>query len=275
MIRDASRTLKLKIACVRLEQDFSLAPATARSAGFKATNQQHASRAVADTPEPSRTDPNHEATFGEDLAGELIGLRSYAVWLCRSNSLADDLIQETLLNAWSARNRFQRGTNLRAWCITILRNNFFSHQRRSWRSVPLNEEHEAGLTVEHDDLFHRLDLLALRNAIALLPVHQREAILLIGAGGASYHEAAEICACAIGTVKSRVSRGRLRLSVLIQENKAGFNSDRGAGVEDALGDLLRQVSCLRQSREKTNVIQKRLEAKAKVRALQCAFVKPD
>lgn len=183
-------------------------------------------------------------TFRADLAGEMTGLRSYAIWLCRSRSLADDLIQETLLKAWTARDRFQPGTNLRAWCITILRNVFLSYKRRSWRSLPFSDDMIAEFAAEKEELGHRLDLLALRNAIALLPRDQREALLLIGAGGASYIEAAKVCACAVGTVKSRVSRARLRLAVMISENKAGFNSDVSLDAEEALDDLMDQVSRL-------------------------------
>ncbi len=181
-------------------------------------------------------------TFEVDLAGEMMGLRSYAIWLCRSRNLADDLIQETLVKAWCARDRFQSGTNLRAWCITILRNVFLSYKRRSWRSLPFPDEMVAELAAEHEELGHRLDLLALRNAIALLPRNQREAILLVGAGGASYIEAAEICACAVGTVKSRVSRARLRLAELLSDNRAGFNSNPNIEAEEVLNDLMEQVS---------------------------------
>ncbi|MFN3313359.1 MAG: sigma-70 family RNA polymerase sigma factor, partial [Hyphomonas sp.] len=152
-------------------------------------------------------------------------LRGYAVWLCSSSALADDLIQETLLKAWVARDRFEPGTNFRAWCMTILRNVFFSYKRRSWRSQPLSEQMISDLASEHMDFGDRLDLLAVRNAMALLPCDQREALLLIGVGGQSYIEAAKLCDCAIGTLKSRVHRARLRLAVLISENQAGFSSD--------------------------------------------------
>ncbi|MDP3459960.1 MAG: sigma-70 family RNA polymerase sigma factor [Hyphomonas sp.] len=184
-------------------------------------------------------------TFGADLAREMTELRGYALWLCNSGSLADDLIQDTLLRAWAARDRFQPGTNLKAWCTTILRNVFFSYKRRSWRSQPLPDDVVDELASESANSGHRLDLLALRNAIALLPEDQREALLLVGAGGQSYIEAAKVCACAVGTVKSRVSRARLRLAALMSENRAGFNSDSSLEADGALDDLMDQVSRLK------------------------------
>lgn len=88
----------------------------------------------------------------------------------------------------------------------------------------------------------RIDLLAVRNAIALLPREQREALLLIGVGGLKYIDAAEVCGCAVGTLKSRVSRARLRLAALMSDNKAGFSSDSNLGAGEALNDLLDQVA---------------------------------
>ena len=187
------------------------------------------------------TDP-----FEEELVRQMNQLRLYALRLCNNVSLAEDLIQDTLLNAWLARDRFQAGTNLKAWCTTILRNVFFSYKRRSWRMLPLADEAVANLPSRTADGGAALDLLAVRNAMALLPTEQREALLLIGAGSLSYAEAAEICDCAIGTVKSRVSRARLRLAALIAENKAGFNTDAGISAEAALDDLLAQVAVITQ-----------------------------
>ncbi len=186
--------------------------------------------------------PPASDTFGADLAREMIELRGYAIWLCRSGDLADDLIQDTLLKAWLARDRFQAGTNLKAWCTTILRNVFLSYRRRSWRWQPLSDEVSEELASECADTGDALDLLALRNAIALLPRDQREALIVISVGGLSYIEAAVILACAVGTVKSRVSRARLHLAVLMADNKAGFSSDSTLSASGALDDLMEQVA---------------------------------
>lgn len=184
-------------------------------------------------------------SFGADLVREIKDLRGYAVWLCNSRTLADDLIQDTLLRAWAARDRFQAGSNLKAWCATILRNVFFSYSRRSWRLQPLPDNIADQLTTDTVDAEHRLDLLALRNAIALLPLEQREALLLVGVGGQSYIEAAEICACAVGTVKSRVSRARAQLAVLMSDRGVSYNSDPGLEAGETLHDLLSQALALK------------------------------
>lgn len=194
-------------------------------------------------------------TFQADLVREMIELRRYAVRLCQNDSLADDLIQDTLLNAWNARDRFEAGTNLKAWCTTILRNVFFSYKRRSWRMLPLADEAIAEIPAHGADCGDQLDLLALRNIITLLPQDQREALLLVGAGGLSYIEAAEVCACAIGTVKSRVSRARLRLALLLSENKAGYSTDSSLRAPDALRDLMDQVARIIASKDRAQVRQ--------------------
>lgn len=178
--------------------------------------------------------------FAADLARQMIELRGYALWLCRSGSLADDLIQETLLNAWAARDRFEEGTNLKAWCTTILKNAFFSYKRRSWRTLPLSDDMIANLAADDCSLDHRLQLLSLRQAIALLPADQREAILLVGVGSKSYIEAAHLCGCAVGTVKSRVSRARVQLAELMLQNKQSLISNSRINASDALDDLMDQ-----------------------------------
>ncbi len=186
-------------------------------------------------------------TFSIDLTREVAHLRGYAIWLCRSGDLADDLLQETLLKALLARNRFQAGTNLKAWCTTILRNTFFSYKRRSWRWQPLPDEGSDEPGSEDGEASHMLDLLALRNALALLPAEQRAALVVVCVGGQSYIEAANTLACAVGTVKSRVSRARARLAALVCENKAGFNSDPGLSAGEVLNDLMDQFARLNAS----------------------------
>lgn len=182
--------------------------------------------------------------FSGDLTSELFQLRAYAVWLCGSKSLAEDMLQETALKAWAAKDRFESGTNMKAWCSTILRNSFLSYKRRSWRSMTLSDEIADELACDNEDWRHRLDLLALRNAMALLSLDQRNALLLVAAGGDSYLKAAKMCGCAVGTLKSRVSRARQRLAELLSQNKAGFNSDPDLPASDAMDDLLAQVSKL-------------------------------
>lgn len=193
-------------------------------------------------PTPPREVPATD--FQDQLVRELSQLRRYALSLCSNASLADDLLQDTLLNAWMARDRFQPGTNLKAWCTTILRNVFFSYKRRSWRMLPLADDAMSEMPATGTESGDELDLLSLRNLIALLPPDQREALLLVGAGGMSYIEAAKICGCATGTVKSRVSRARSRLTVLLTENQASYSTDSSLSAGEAMNDLMQQVAAL-------------------------------
>jgi RNA polymerase sigma-70 factor (ECF subfamily) len=205
-----------------------------------------------DVPTKPEAGPAGESSqsFSSDLARQITELRGYAIWLCRSSSLADDLIQETLLNAWSARDRFQPGTNLKAWCTTILRNIFFSYKRRSWRTAPLPDDLIATLSADEGDPSHKFELLALRRAIELLPVEQREAILLVGVGSESYIDAARVCGCAVGTIKSRVSRARVRLTELMSGSHDSLMSDQGMTAGDALSDLMDQFFRLTETGRK-------------------------
>jgi RNA polymerase sigma-70 factor (ECF subfamily) len=196
------------------------------------------SRPVRGEPEaPSRN-------FQQSLVDLMPSLRRYALRLCDDASLADDLVQETILKAWIARHRFSPGTNLKAWSATILRNVFFSYKRRSWRTLPLADETLANLPANCTTGSDALDLLALRNAIALLPTDQREALLLLSVGGLSCKEAADICNCAEGTIKSRVSRARLRLTEIQANNKAGYNSDGGLSAASVQDEILAQVAAI-------------------------------
>jgi RNA polymerase sigma-70 factor (ECF subfamily) len=131
-----------------------------------------------------------------------------------SHRLADDLAQETLLKAWQNIDRFEQGTNLRAWLFTILRNTYFSELRKRRREVEdVDGKKTASLSVVPAQQGH-LDMQDLREALKLLPAEQREA-LLVGAAGMSYEEAAEVAQCAVGTIKSRVNRARTKLSGLL------------------------------------------------------------
>jgi RNA polymerase sigma-70 factor (ECF subfamily) len=153
--------------------------------------------------------------FQTALADQLPGLRAFARSLARDPTLADDLTQETLLKAWAARERFSEGTNLRAWLFTILRNVYYSRLRKRRREVEdADGAHAARLAVAPDQE-HVLTLADVNAAIGTLPAEQREALVLVGAAGLSYEEAAEICGCAVGTVKSRVNRARARVARIL------------------------------------------------------------
>jgi RNA polymerase sigma-70 factor, ECF subfamily len=156
-----------------------------------------------------------QTSFKDDLVAQIPGLRAFAVSLCGSVTLADDLVQEALLRAWSNSDKFQRGTSLRAWMFTILRNVYYSQYRKRSREVQDSDGVFArGIAVVGDQESH-LDLADFRIALAKLPAEQREVLTMVGASGLSYEEAAVICGVEIGTIKSRVSRARAKLSELM------------------------------------------------------------
>ena len=151
------------------------------------------------------------ASFKDELLAEIRNLRAFAISLSGSVTLADDLVQESLLRAWANSDKFQPGTSLRAWLFTILRNIYYSNYRKRAREVQDSDGFYARrLTVPGDQESH-LDLEDFRRALTMLPVEQREVLTLIGASGLSYEEAAEVCEVGIGTIKSRLSRARAKL----------------------------------------------------------------
>ena len=151
----------------------------------------------------------------DDLLASIPNLRAFAVSLAGSSERADDLVQETLMKAWAKFHTFQEGTNLRAWLFTILRNEFYSQVRKRGREVEDAEGTYAARLASQPAQGGHMDLSDFREALAELPADQREALILVGASGFSYEEAAEICECAVGTIKSRVSRARTRLAELL------------------------------------------------------------
>ena len=153
--------------------------------------------------------------FRIELGRVIPHLRAFGRSLSGNRDLADDLVQETLLKAWAARKRFQAGTNMRAWTFIILRNLFLSQMRRArfkgeWDDLTANKILAAPASQDR-----HVDLGDLQRALLHLPQPQREALILVGAGGFAYEEAAEICGCAVGTIKSRVARGRVALEQLM------------------------------------------------------------
>jgi RNA polymerase sigma-70 factor (ECF subfamily) len=142
-------------------------------------------------------------------------LRAFAISLCRDRTHADDLVQETLLRACANIARFQPGTNMAAWLFTILRNRYYSEHRKRRREIEdVNGAFAATLVIQADQIAH-VEYGELRAALLCLSDEMREAIILVGACGLSYEDAARICDCAIGTIKSRVHRARERLAAML------------------------------------------------------------
>lgn len=155
------------------------------------------------------------AQLEADLIAAIPNLRAFAVSLCGNPDRADDLVQETLVKAWSNLSTFVEGTNLPAWLFTILRNIFYSEYRKRRREVADSDGAIAAKLATGPAQKAHMDFLDLRSALQKLPVDQREALILIGASGFSYEEAAAVCGCAVGTMKSRVNRARNRLVDLL------------------------------------------------------------
>ena len=167
------------------------------------------------------------ASFRQQLVDAIPMLRGFARSLSGNHDRADDLVQETLAKAIANRDKFRMGTNLHAWLVTILRNQYYSEGRRRWREVSDAEGIHAARLVEQPGHTARLEMREFLAALQVLPIDQREALVLVGASGLSYEEAAEVLGTRVGTVKSRVSRARARLEAMMA-GKEGFDRDEEA-----------------------------------------------
>ena len=168
---------------------------------------------------PAEWAPLPDPEFKEQLGAVIPHLRAFGRSLSGSRDLADDLVQETLLKAWAARKRFQAGTNMRAWTFIILRNLFLSQMRRARFKGEWDELTASKILAAPASQDRHIELSDMQRALMHLPQPQREALILVGAGGFAYEEAAEICGCAVGTIKSRVARGRVALEGLLTGGK--------------------------------------------------------
>ena len=155
-------------------------------------------------------------SFRDELVAAIPGLRAFGISLTARADRADDLVQETLMKAWKHSDSFEAGSNLKAWLFTILRNEYFTQLRKRRREVEDADGHYSSRVAVNAEQYGHLDMADLKVALQQLPDDQREAIILVGASGFSYEEAAEICNVALGTIKSRVSRARTKLSELLK-----------------------------------------------------------
>ena len=163
----------------------------------------------------------------EVMLAAVPSLRAFAISLCGNVDRADDLVQEALLRAWANMGSFQPGTNMSAWLFTILRNVFRSEYRKRRREVEDVDGFYAESLTSLPEQNSRLEIVEFRNALKLLPSEQRESLFLVGASGFTYEEAAQICGCAVGTIKSRVNRARSRLAgVLSIDSASAFGPNR-------------------------------------------------
>jgi RNA polymerase sigma-70 factor (ECF subfamily) len=158
-------------------------------------------------------------------------LRAFAWSLSHNSADADDLVQDTLIKAWTHRSKFEPGSNLRAWLFTILRNTYYTAVARRRREVAdEDDQHAASLSAEPAQEWS-VTLRSLQGAMRQLPHEHREALILVGAAGLTYEEAAEVCGCALGTIKSRVNRARAKLMKLMAEDAPAETSSKSDWVD--------------------------------------------
>jgi RNA polymerase sigma-70 factor (ECF subfamily) len=175
---------------------------------------------------------NPDAGFKSDLLAAIPALRAFAASLCGRTDWADDLVQETLVKAWANHSSFQPGTRMQAWLFTILRNEYYSEYRRRRHEVADPEGKIAARLTTHPAQDSHIAFKEFQVALFRLPPIHREALILVGASGFSYEQAAGICNCAIGTMKSRVARARSKLGQLLP-----LEAQPSAGAEDALENV--------------------------------------
>lgn len=152
-----------------------------------------------------------------DMLAAIPKLRAFAISLCGHTTRADDLVQETLMRAWANIASFEPNSNLIAWLYTIQRNVFYTELRKLKREVADTDNRYAAKLASRPTQEGHMQFLDFRKAMAKLAFSHREALILVGASGLSYEEAAGICGCAVGTMKSRVNRARAKLAELMSE----------------------------------------------------------
>jgi RNA polymerase sigma-70 factor, ECF subfamily len=191
-------------------------------------------------PPRPKNDPDGE--FKAGLLELIPFLRAFARSLCGNPDVADDLAQETLVKAWQSRATFAPGTNLKAWLFTILRNQFYSDRRRAWRQAPWDQDAAERIPGASEEQSWAAELSDTARALSSLSDEQREALILVGAGGFSYEAAAQICNCAVGTVKSRVARARKTLIGILEGSEP--LAPPGDDAIDPTGDIMAQLDRL-------------------------------
>jgi RNA polymerase sigma-70 factor (ECF subfamily) len=187
-----------------------------------------------------------DADFRKGLLELIPFLRAFSRSLCGDRELADDLAQEALAKAWQSRDTFRAGSNLKAWLFTILRNQFDSDRRRAWRQAPWDESAAERVPVAKGEQTWAVQLSDTARALRALPAEQREALILVGAGGFSYEDAAAISNCAVGTVKSRVARARKAL-ISALDGKGPLPDEPRLAGRDATNEIMAQLDRLAPS----------------------------
>lgn len=183
-----------------------------------------------------------KADFKRELTEVIPHLRAFARGLCGRPDAADDLVQEAMLKAWAARDRFEPGTSMRAWIFVILRNAYLTDMRRNKFHGEYDEVVAERILTAPAGQEEPIHLSDMHRALMTLPPERREALLLVGAGGFSYEEAAQICECAVGTIKSRVGRARATITEMLEEDSIPARSSKDGIAHTAILDELEIIS---------------------------------
>jgi RNA polymerase sigma-70 factor, ECF subfamily len=162
------------------------------------------------------SEPSADEVFKDQLVAMIPSLRAFARALCTNREMADDMAQDAMVRAWAARKSYTPDTNFRAWMFKILRNNYYTAFKKNARFSSWDPEAAERLLVARPTQEMAIHLNDVAAALAKLPTEQREVLMMVAAGGLSYEEAADAIGCAVGTVKSRVARGRAALARLIE-----------------------------------------------------------
>jgi RNA polymerase sigma factor (sigma-70 family) len=199
---------------------------------------------------PAEHESLSDGDFKDQLALVIPHLRAFGRSLSGNRDTADDLVQETLMKAWAARKRFQAGTNMRAWTFIILRNLYLSQMRRARFKGEWDDLVAEKMLAAPAGQDRHVELGDLQRALLHLPQPQREALILVGAGGFAYEEAAEICGVAVGTIKSRVARGRVALETILNDGSLPSRRDSPAGDgRTPLDTIMDEVALLSRDSE--------------------------
>ncbi len=189
----------------------------------------------------SKLSAKQRSDFKRELTDVIPHLRAFARGLCGRADMADDLVQEALLKAWAAQERFEPGTSMRAWTFVILRNAYLTDMRRNRFRGTYDEGVAERILTQPAAQEEPIHLSDMHRALLTLPPERREALLLVGAGGFSYEEAAQICDCALGTIKSRVGRARAALNEMLSKDNIPGRSPNDLVAHGAILDELDEV----------------------------------
>jgi RNA polymerase sigma-70 factor (ECF subfamily) len=189
------------------------------------------------------TKKRDDEAFERELVALMPHLQNFSHMLCRRGSIAEDIAQEALAKAWRGRDRFEPGTNLKGWLFTILRNEIYSYKRREWRHAPWDEVAGERIPAPADEQDWAMDLSDCVRALGQLPAHQRDAVLLVGAAGFSYENASNLLDTPVGTLKSRLTRGRENLAKLLTNEKP-LKPRTATPARNGMDDVLAQMAAV-------------------------------